>query len=250
MSIPKIIHLIWIGDKPLNNLAKRSLASFKKYYPDYKIKLWSNEDFDYKSPLFVQYKYNKKEWAFLNDYLRIKVLYDLGGVYFDLDVEALKKSDILLNPFIGFEKYKDGTFGLNMGSGMAAYPNDPVLKEMLDYYTNLSVEEIKNNVFQPTNMVFKRHGLIDNNSEQFILGYRVLPCDYVAPLDFEGNVNITPNTISIHNYLGTWKDPYITIINDYYDDYKKKHINYNPKQAKICIWLRHPIVMIKHRFFR
>ena len=37
--IPKIIHYCWFGRNPLPELAQKCIASWKKYLPDYEIKM-------------------------------------------------------------------------------------------------------------------------------------------------------------------------------------------------------------------
>ena len=44
--IPKIIHFCWFGDKKMPRMARKCLNSWKKYCPDYEIKLWNEENFD------------------------------------------------------------------------------------------------------------------------------------------------------------------------------------------------------------
>ena len=42
----KIIHYCWFGPKPLPKLAKKCIASWEKYIPDYEIKLWLEKNVD------------------------------------------------------------------------------------------------------------------------------------------------------------------------------------------------------------
>lgn len=42
--IPKIIHYCWFGGNPLPESAKKCIASWKKYLPDYQIWQWAEED--------------------------------------------------------------------------------------------------------------------------------------------------------------------------------------------------------------
>lgn len=41
--IPKTIHYVWVGGKPLTPLAKRCITSWREHLPEYEFKLW-NED--------------------------------------------------------------------------------------------------------------------------------------------------------------------------------------------------------------
>ena len=60
---------------------------------------------------YVQQAYAQKRWAFVSDYVRLKALTELGGVYMDTDVEVIKSLDPYLKheAFAGFEnEYKLG----------------------------------------------------------------------------------------------------------------------------------------------
>ena len=45
--IPKKIHYCWIGGNPLPKSAKKCIASWKKYCPDYEIIEWNETNYDF-----------------------------------------------------------------------------------------------------------------------------------------------------------------------------------------------------------
>lgn len=108
--IPKRIFYVWNGP-PLPKSVKRCIASWRKLMPDYKIveinKASSYFDFDRElsSCLWFKNVFERKLWAYVSDYIRVKTLFDYGGIYFDTDITALKSFDPLLNNvfFAGFE---------------------------------------------------------------------------------------------------------------------------------------------------
>ena len=104
--IPKIIHYIWLGGKPLPKIAEKCIASWKKYCPDYEIKRWDETNLNISQYQYAQDAYDAKKYAFASDVMRFDVLYKYGGVYVDIDVEILKPIDDLLDTssFTGFEK--------------------------------------------------------------------------------------------------------------------------------------------------
>ena len=88
MSVPKIIHYCWFGGNPKPKLAERCIRSWKKFCPDYKIIEWNEENFDVSAaPEYVRQAYGVKRWAFVTDYVRLKALTEMGGIYMDTDVE-------------------------------------------------------------------------------------------------------------------------------------------------------------------
>jgi mannosyltransferase OCH1-like enzyme len=128
--IPKIIHYVWVGDKPLTPLAERCIASWREHLPDYEIKLWNEQN----SPMqhhYVQEMYRQKKWAFVSDYIRFFVLEKEGGIYLDTDTEVLKSFDSLLNHGAFFGKTKDGMIAAGV---IGAVPHHPAIKAMLDVY--------------------------------------------------------------------------------------------------------------------
>ena len=92
----KIIHYCWFGPKPLPKLAKKCIASWEKFLPDYEIKLWSENNVDLNECDFIKEAYEQKKWAFVADYVRTKALYEYGGIYMDTDMEITKPVDDLL----------------------------------------------------------------------------------------------------------------------------------------------------------
>ena len=100
----KYIHYCWFGDKPLPKLAKKCIESWKKYLPDYEIIRWSEENVDLEECPFIKGAYENKKWAFVADYARTRALNEMGGIYFDTDMEVTKNIDELT----GFDQVSNG----------------------------------------------------------------------------------------------------------------------------------------------
>ena len=131
-QIPKIIHYVWVGGKPLTPLAERCLSSWKKCLPDYEIKCWDETN----SPMshsYVQVMYAKKKWAFVSDYIRFWALEREGGIYLDVDTEVLKSFDDLLTDKVFFGKTKDGVTAAGV---IGAIPHHQCVKDILEVYEN------------------------------------------------------------------------------------------------------------------
>ena len=94
--IPKILHYCWFGKKKLPALAKKCIASWKKYCPDYELILWNEDNFDLNSNTYVREAYDSGKFAFVTDYVRLWALYRYGGIYMDTDVEVIKSLDKFL----------------------------------------------------------------------------------------------------------------------------------------------------------
>lgn len=94
------IHAIWLGDC-LPPLAHVCIDDWRKQ--GYKYRLWLETDSKIKSWIggceFAQKCYDKGLYAFVTDYLRLKILAEEGGLYLDTDVTIDK------NPFPLFKQY-------------------------------------------------------------------------------------------------------------------------------------------------
>ena len=123
--IPKIIHYCWFGRGEKPELAKKCIASWKKSCPDFEIREWNEDNCDYLSIPFMAEAYAVKKYAFVSDVMRLIVLEQYGGVYFDTDVEVVRDISPLLDDegFIGFENDQF----VNSGQVMAAKAHHPVI---------------------------------------------------------------------------------------------------------------------------
>ena len=134
MAIPKVIHYCWFGKNLLPEAALKCIESWKRFFPDYEIIEWNEDNFDINACDYTKEAYQAKKWAFVSDYARYKIIYENGGVYFDTDVEVIKSFDDILvkGAFMGIEADYKST--VNTGLGIAAEKEHPLYREMLDYY--------------------------------------------------------------------------------------------------------------------
>ena len=183
MSIPKKIHYCWFGGNPLPELAQKCIASWKKYCPDYEIIEWNESNFDINEGDYAREAYEAKKWAFVTDYVRLKVLYDYGGIYMDTDVEVLKPLDPLLEyeAVSGFESDTDIPTGL-----IASVKNHSMIFELLSEYNSLHFIDSNGEPDLTTNVMritrtFTKHGFKPNNTMQSINNFTLLPKDYLCP---------------------------------------------------------------------
>ena len=208
--IPKVIHYCWFGGNEKPKLFEKCYNSWKKYCPDYEIIEWNESNFDLKScPRYVIQAYEAKKWAFVTDYVRLKVIYENGGIYFDTDVELKKNPDFLLEykSFFGLEK---GAY-VNTGLGFGAEKGTEILLEMMQDYNDVPfVKENGSYDVMPcperNTKVFLEHGLIQNDTKQLLdNGILILPTAILNPMNFEtGQIKTTAETVSIHWYSASW----------------------------------------------
>lgn len=133
--IPKVIHYCWFGGKRKSKLIKQCILSWKHYLRDYEIIEWNEKNCDLTNP-FVRNAYTLKKWAFVADYIRLKVLYENGGVYLDADMMVIKSFDSLLSNLCFFgaedEEY------LNCAV-IGAEKNNAFIKQCISRYEVISI---------------------------------------------------------------------------------------------------------------
>lgn len=109
MMVPKVIHYCWFGRKEMPEKEKACIETWKTFFPEYELKLWNEYNFDYEQCSFASQAYEKKNYAFVSDYARAKILYEHGGLYLDTDVKVLKNSHHLQRK-MGLWDLRDGHF--------------------------------------------------------------------------------------------------------------------------------------------
>lgn len=205
--IPKVIHYCWFGGGELPKTVISCIESWKKFCPDYEIKEWNTTNFDVSCCPYVREAFEAKKWAFVSDYCRFYVLYHEGGVYLDTDVELLKPIDnLMVGAVVGFDRTGGA---VNSGSIRIAPKGDRVCEMMLKSYHQDRF--IKNNEPDYTTVcnremdIFKKLGLVPDNTLQIVADTTVYPAEYFDPKDYRtGDVKIADNTYSVHHYDGSW----------------------------------------------
>ena len=193
--IPKKIHYCWFGRGEKPTLAQKCIASWRKYCPDYEIVEWNEDNFPIDNYPYARYFLDNKRWAFLSDFVRLVVVAEQGGVYFDTDVELIRSPDELLQyeAFYGFENDQNIATGLGFG----AQANHPTVLAMRQQYLGLR-PALNTKALLP-------FGLKLDGLRQTVAGAEILPSEFLNPYDDPtGRLNKTNNTVSIHWYSKSW----------------------------------------------
>lgn len=142
--IPKRIFYVWGVNDPKRRDVLACIQTWRTICPDYEI-IEINEDskkyFDFqkelKSNKWFKTVYDQHMWAYVADYIRIKVLYENGGVYLDTDVSVVKPLDKFLKDpaFVGIQDSEaDGVNDFVEPAILGAQKGNKVLKTILDFY--------------------------------------------------------------------------------------------------------------------
>lgn len=199
MDIPKTLHYCWFGNNPKSQLFHDCLASWKLFCPDFEIKEWNERNTKQFKNSFYKNALRKKQYAFVADYIRSKVLFEEGGVYLDTDMLLLKPIDNLLQyPFFITEEGRGRiAFGL-----FGAVPKHRFLKQMIDFYN-----QIEFNVFSPPIITHTFSPLI--NKETLAEGEKIFDSIYFYPLPYENRLEnytgfIQPESYAVHLWNHSW----------------------------------------------
>lgn len=133
------------------------------------------------------------------------IIYQEGGIYYDTDVELIKKPDQLLKneAFYGFENEQNIATGLGFGACM----NHPSLLAMIRQYENLKPDIHGDYTCvkcpQLNTAALLDYGLILNGKMQDCGGAIILPVEFFNPYDDPtGRLNITAN---MHYYKWAYR---------------------------------------------
>ncbi|MBQ2893227.1 MAG: glycosyl transferase [Oscillospiraceae bacterium] len=208
--IPKKIHYCWFGGKELPELAKKCIASWEKFCPDYEIIRWDEESFDINTCRYVKEAYENKKFAFVTDFVRLYAMYTQGGIYMDTDVELTKNLDVFLDNhgFSGFESEIHIPTGI-----MAGEQKFPLFEELLSYYTDRAFVKEDGTIDTTTNVIIitqmlTEKGFVPNGKFQIVDGFALYPQDVFCPYDnATGILHKTANTAAIHWFNKSWVSP-------------------------------------------
>lgn len=130
MTIPKIMHQVWVGNQ--NSIPIEWMNSIRNMYPDWEYRLWTEDNL----PDLVNRKIYDSESRnhTKSNLIRYEVVYTYGGVYLDSDMEALKPlgDEFLQHDFFGCYESEKHVPGLIPSCFFGAIPGHTILKRCID----------------------------------------------------------------------------------------------------------------------
>lgn len=232
--IPKTIHYCWFSNEKIPPFLENCMETWKKQLPDFTIRLWDHNSFDFDSVPFVKQAFEKKKWAFVTDYIRFHALYTEGGVYMDTDVKVLRpfNDDWFNFSFFSAHEYHPGLFdtagvkklndaflpiqegedidGFSIQAAiMASAPENPFMKDCLNEYNNIDFL-LKDGSINKTNIIIigaiisrvaEKYGYVYQNKKQVLKNNMIIfPSNVLV-----GNaVHLDSNSYAIHLINGSW----------------------------------------------
>jgi hypothetical protein len=204
--IPKIIHYVWVGPKPLPEIDRQRIEAWRTMLPDWTIMAWTNDTMT-SSSKYVRYAFSVGAWNRVSDYMRMDALCRFGGIYLDTDVELVKSPEALLgdHAFLGFQR-KDSSaeavngaiFGAEQGHWL------PMEDEEMDGRTDVGAYSGPGLLTE----LLRENGLGDYADEPIkVRDVSVYPTRYFYPYAWDETFRpevIVPDTVAIHWWAETW----------------------------------------------
>jgi mannosyltransferase OCH1-like enzyme len=230
MSIPKIIHQLWIGSKPAPiNL----MNTWKTKNPDFEYILW-NEDEILKREMIFKCQEKIDDIEEINgkaDIMRWEILFKYGGVFLDADSICIEPIDEeLLNKkcFAGWEQ-EEARPGL-IATGTMGFPKEHLLVERaIDWILKNDVSLHKSGMYAWQSVGPGLLTRINNNGEFNCL--HIFPSFYFLPIHYLGIEYTGHRKIYAYQEWGSTKKNY-DIMNNI--ELPKQFIN-PPKEKSVSI---------------
>ena len=241
--IPKIIHYIWLGGKPLPELAEQCIASWQKHMPDWQIMRWDettlrkpipnpcpegkgadltcesspscNEEYWlHQMPLYVQQAYAARKFAFVSDYIRLWALEQYGGLYMDVDFLVFRPFDDLMDKYPAFAGYEGSKRQPVMQGVIASEPHGAWVSDMLSTYdTRTFIKEDGSYDMTPNTAYFtdrlEAQGFVADGVEKDVyvddvFFLHIFPVYYFCPVLTTGEDLRTEETYCEHKGVSSW----------------------------------------------
>lgn len=205
--IPKKIHYCWFGGKPLPASVEACMKSWAENCPEYQLIRWDEQNAPFMDSLYAHQAYEAGKWAFVSDYVRLKALWEQGGIYMDTDVEVLRPLDRFQDAemFMGFESRERVATCI-----IGAEPRHPFIGALLETYRNGTFLRADGSCDCTTNVErvteeLKKRGLRTDGTLQTVEGVTVYPTDVFSPKSLEtGRIRLTPESCTIHHFDASW----------------------------------------------
>lgn len=139
----KYIHLLKVGMSQLSNHEVECIESWKRVYPDFKFKIWTDEIIrEYAQDCeYARDNYERGRYAYVIDYTRLKFLYEYGGIYMDTDVFCINRvpDEYFETTCISWDD-KYCSHWSNNGCWTYVRKGDPIVKEWIEKYQSLEYD--------------------------------------------------------------------------------------------------------------
>jgi hypothetical protein len=209
-EIPRIIYFTWVNLDPLPDRFRKYIDGWKILMPDYDIRQISLDNV-VKSP-FVMEAIKRKIYSVAGHYGRCERLLSTGGIYFDIDIEAVKRFDDLLS--YDFFVACEAPYRVN-NAVIGSAPGHYFLRQCISFMDKIVFHdpgplgiEIETGPEMFTRIA-KSHGWQEQDKNQSLIDGEIMVFDskYFYPYYFDKKYYpgcATEKTYAIHHWAKTW----------------------------------------------
>jgi len=212
--IPRLLHYVWIGGRPLNALGERCLASWQRHLPGWEIRRWDETNSPMDNP-YVRTMMERGLPAFASDLIRLHALWEHGGLYLDTDVELLRNPEDLFprgDLVVGLLSLQNRLKKCSIGtSWIAAGPGHPLLRKIRDRYLGLRRAVMNNTIFTEELLpLFRGQEFPSHGNFEFFQGpgLRLYHPEFFSPVEQGEAGRIRPRagsrSYALHHCAGNW----------------------------------------------
>ena len=204
LSIPKVFHQVWLGDKPIPDKFRRFTQMWINLHPGWEMKMWSEQNIEF--PLINQHCYDALSVpSQLCDVVKYETVSRYGGVYLDMDFEPVRCIEPLLDGVDAFGATEDGTH-LSVGI-FGSGPNSDFWGSVVDRLGSENVLHLEPNVSTGPGVATRT---LANDNEDVVVFDKSL----FYPVSFEerdqpdlfSNARQDPKVYAIHHWAHSWAD--------------------------------------------
>lgn len=191
-----------MGGVNMNYILRQCVKTFSKLGKN-QITCWNETNSHRYENTLIRFLAEKHEWAFVSDYIRLKVLYEQGGIYLDTDIQVLKalpeewyETDLIVG--YAFDDIVSTAF-------IMVSPRHPFIKYLIDIlegYLKDKQKVVNNGYFTQAFLDFYPDFQLDGKFREFSKGCFIYPRNYFDSATFQRNAGYC-----IHHGMGAWHNP-------------------------------------------
>lgn len=195
-NIPKLLHLIWVGDKPIPDDVSANISKWREVMPDWTLRIWRNDDInedEFPYDILMKIRLSKK-FAQKADIMRYHIIEKYGGIYLDTDNVPHRSLNDILELGSDIILWHDNvvTWEYISISFIAAVPHHPIMK--IACKLCITVEINTNDIHLKTGPhLLGRAVSIAGNNDCLILNHPF----------FDKN-SVFPEKFASHTYAASW----------------------------------------------